>query len=1132
MKKRIRMLLPMLVILAMLVSLFGMTVPVMANGLDGTVNSGPGVLVIDDPLGDVGMPGTPPGITGWDMIDLRLAYDGAHDTMYVGINVETILGDADGDGDPGVTSTYLSDMGGTDHPDLGSSETAAVYFDLDQDGTYDVIAGIGGTTDYYGFSVNVFTGFFYPPYNFGTALPAHTGTISPNPDAAHPDLEFTIENWSSLPGHDDAPGFCVGAFLGSLEDAGIGEDFLDYCESPCIDVQKTVDCNDDGGFLHEDWGYAGDTGHWKVVVTNCGDTTLYDVVVWDDLMLYENIAELAPGAQVEYNYDTVVDEDTFNTVIVSGYDAAGFELFADDTAVNRVISPCIDIEKTVDCNGDGTFSDEETWYEGDEATWLVVVTNCGDSPLYNVEVWDGLYGTLDFITEFVPGDSRTYWYDTWVYVDTTNWAYAEGFDELGGTVYDEDAATNYVIWPDICIEKTVDCDGDGVFHDEETWYAGDQATWRVVVTNCGDSDLYDVLVWDGLYDGVYGGPLDLISVFPAGDSETYEYTTYVNFDTTNFAWAEGYDELGATWYDEDEATNYVIEPCIDIQKTVDCNNDGVFLDEDMGYAGDTGHWKIVVTNCGDSDLHDVYVWDDLGFSQFIGDMAPGQVVEYGYDTTVDVDTTNWAYVEGYDELGGYKYDEDDATNLVISPEICIEKLVDCDGDGSFHDEETWYAGDMATWKVIVSNCGDSDLFDIVVTDDNGHDFGLPFDLAAGADPVEFTYQTQVDVDTTNWAYVTAYDELGGAWYDTDGATNLVISPDICIEKLVDCDGDGEFHHEETWYAGDMATWKVIVSNCGDSDLFDIVVTDDNGHDFGLPFDLAAGADPVEFTYQTQVDVDTTNWAYVTAYDELGGAWYDTDGATNLVINPCIDIQKTVDCNDDGVFLDEDYGSAGDTGHWRIVVTNCGDADLFMVGVADTNGMSWGPFDLPAGDSMQFDYDTIVNETTTNLAYVVAYDVLGGYLYDEDDATNVVTGNEGCTPGYWKNNAINWEAVAWNATPYDPDMLVGDVFTIPSCVSDLADDTLLEALSYKGGNGVLGGARNLLRAAVAALLNASHPDINYYMSEQGVIDAVNAALATCDRATMLMLYEELDFHNNDGCVLDMHGYPIIVDDGVI
>jgi hypothetical protein len=186
---------------------------------------------ITDAYGDVGLPINAPDGTfsGWDITGLELTYDDATDTMRVRINAATILGDADGDGDPGAGSAWLVANGGSDIPNLGSSEAAAVFFDLDQDGDYDVIAGISGSTDYSGFSVNEFSGSFSPAYNFGTSLPGSTGSISPNPSATNPDLEFSIVNWSTLPGHDGSPGFCVGAYLGSGQDDGIGEDFVYAC---------------------------------------------------------------------------------------------------------------------------------------------------------------------------------------------------------------------------------------------------------------------------------------------------------------------------------------------------------------------------------------------------------------------------------------------------------------------------------------------------------------------------------------------------------------------------------------------------------------------------------------------------------------------------------------------------------------------------------------------------------------------------------------------------------------------------------------------------------------------------------------------------------------------------------------
>jgi len=346
--KRPKVLLGLLITLAVAVSVV-MPVPALAQPpLNGDVEAdftGPGVVTIPDPIGDVGLPlNAPVGtISGWDMKDLRWYYHAATNTMYVGINVgnnsSTILGDADGDGNPGGTSAWLTANGGTDYANLAASETAAVYFDLNEDGTYDVIAGISASTDYSGFSVNVFTGSFFPPNNFGAPLPANTGSKSLNPSANDPDLEFTITNWSTLPQQDGDPlVFCVGAFLGSLQDM-IGEDYLYYCEEPCIDVQKTVDCNNDQEFLDEDWGTASDIAHWKVVVTNCGNCNLTNITVTDDNgHNFGPAFNLSVGAPpVVFTYDTVVDVDTTNWAYVVGYAPTGAPVSDEDSATNYIL---------------------------------------------------------------------------------------------------------------------------------------------------------------------------------------------------------------------------------------------------------------------------------------------------------------------------------------------------------------------------------------------------------------------------------------------------------------------------------------------------------------------------------------------------------------------------------------------------------------------------------------------------------------------------------------------------------------------------------------------------------------------------------------------------------------------------
>jgi hypothetical protein len=110
-------------------------------------------------------------------------------------------------------------------------------------------------------------------------------------------------------------------------------------------------------------------------------------------------------------------------------------------------------------------------------------------------------------------------------------------------------------------------------------------------------------------------------------------------------------------------------------------------------------------------------------------------------------------------------------------------------------------------------------------------------------------------------------------------------------------------------------------------------------------------------------------------------------------SPDICIEKLVDCNDDEVYLTRDTGYYGDTPSWYIKVWNCGEGPLLNVMVSDTNGMSWGPFDLlNPGDYWEVYYDgDPIFETTSNTAEAIAEDFFGdevGPVYAS--ATNVIT----------------------------------------------------------------------------------------------------------------------------------------------
>jgi hypothetical protein len=209
--------------------------------------------------------------------------------------------------------------------------------------------------------------------------------------------------------------------------------------------------------------------------------------------------------------------------------------------------------------------------------------------------------------------------------------------------------------------------------------------------------------------------------------------------------------------------------------------------------------------------------------------------------------------------------------------------------------------------------------------------------------------------------------------------------------------------------------------------------------------------------------------------------------------------------------------------WTYVVTNTGQEPLTGVTVVDDQGVVVVcPADgLDVGESMTC--------TATGIAQLGQYANIGtasgtapgGRVVSDSDPSHYLgvaepppPGDEGCTPGYWKNHPGSWPP-----TGYSTGQRVDSVFAGSSGYPDLAAATLMQALSFGGGPGVEGAAEILLRAAVAALLNAAHPGVAYPRSVAQVVTDVDAALLSHDRDTMLVLAAALDADNNLGCPLN-------------
>jgi hypothetical protein len=188
-------------------------------------------------------------VSGFSIKDVRSSYDEASDTLFVGVNTFGIAGDADGNGDPGGADPLTTASGGIDLPNMGADKSIAIAIAPNGPpgsgtfGTPVVVAGIPANKATAGPGLNGFSVARYLNVNaglsrnFGESLPNHQGILAFNPSAEHPDFEFTIRNFSQIPGIDPSQGFWMAAYAGSVKDVVVGEDALQWTRIPRFSPQ-------------------------------------------------------------------------------------------------------------------------------------------------------------------------------------------------------------------------------------------------------------------------------------------------------------------------------------------------------------------------------------------------------------------------------------------------------------------------------------------------------------------------------------------------------------------------------------------------------------------------------------------------------------------------------------------------------------------------------------------------------------------------------------------------------------------------------------------------------------------------------------------------------------------------------
>jgi hypothetical protein len=353
--------------------------------------------------------------------------------------------------------------------------------------------------------------------------------------------------------------------------------------------------------------------------------------------------------------------------------------------------------------------------------------------------------------------------------------------------------------------------------------------------------------------------------------------------------------------------------------------------------------------------------------------------------------------------------------------------------------------------------------------------------------------------------------------DEKAVHNTIACPPPCLEvtKAVDC-GYSK--------VGDEVTYRVCITNCGDLfDLIDVAVTDDILGDISgyFPSTLAPGqTECADIPYVIQPGdepgpvLNQAHFAATDACDSLTRPTVHSDIVTVTLLHPEFTVVK--ECVDDPI-------PGGSTeASYTVTVTNTGDVELDFT----TDEAGVGPFSLEPDSIFQQVVTVpvppgateVCNDITVTATIPPEFCDLPNVIEHSARDCCAVAGNEGCTPGYWKNHPDCWEC-------YDPDYPLCDVFTVPAQLQgEFCDDTLMDALNYGGGAGVEGAARNLFRHAAAALQNACDADVNYPMTVAGVIQHVNAALATLDKSMIEAAKGILAGYNESGCPQDAHCRP--------
>jgi uncharacterized repeat protein (TIGR01451 family) len=647
-------------------------------------------------------------------------------------------------------------------------------------------------------------------------------------------------------------------------------------------------------------------------------------------------AVLQPGDTIDCTYTGSISDDVHNVASITAKDAIGLAgdpkgvVTASDGTFVHVVHPAIKVEKSGPAEA----------HVGDTVTYSFKVTNTGDVALNNVDVSDDVVGSIGTIPSLAPGASTTLTKDYTIPPNkdpVDNTVTVCGRDAITGVNDPATCNTDHhhldVLHPALAVDKKVNGGDHATDADALKVHASDTATYTVVATNTSPDT--DMTVTDFTDDHAASVPSPACdkgigTVLKPGDTIHCTYTATIADDVHNVVSITAKDDLGLKGDPNGVVTKSdgtfvkVINPNITVEKSAD---------KPMAHDGDPVTYSFKVTNTGDVTLTNVIVHDDiLGDIGTIASLDAGTSQTLTKDFTVPAgsgDVVNHVSACGSDPLDKQVCDTDSHNLPRIHPAITLDKKVNGGDHTTADDALDVHSGDTVTYSVVAKNTSpDTPLTVSALSDDHASsvpdpscDKGLNAVLQPN-ETITCSYTATITDDVHNVASITGKDPLGltgdpkGVVTATDGTFVHVIHPAIAVVKS----GPATAHE------GDKVTYTFKVTNTGDVNLTNVVVTDDKIGSIGTIASLAKGASTTltkDFTIPAKsTAVDNT----VTACgaDALDKQVCGTDKHHLVVIHPSITVVKSGPAD----------ATPGQVVTYTFQVTNAGDTDLTDVKVTD------------------------------------------------------------------------------------------------------------------------------------------------------------------------------------------------------